>query len=90
MLQKPLILQKPAVSIDGHESVPANNEAALLKAVANQPVSVAIEAAGSNFQFYSEASFLNYNSKYTSKNVVLSFVNHHSRNTIIYNIMIFE
>ncbi|KAL2346983.1 hypothetical protein Fmac_000983 [Flemingia macrophylla] len=46
-----------AVSIDGHEKVPANNENALLKAVANQPVSVAIDAGGSDFQFYSEGVF---------------------------------
>lgn len=47
----------PAVTIDGHEDVPANNEDALLKAVVNQPVSVAIDAGGSNFQFYSEGVF---------------------------------
>ncbi|GAV62544.1 Peptidase_C1 domain-containing protein/Inhibitor_I29 domain-containing protein, partial [Cephalotus follicularis] len=47
----------PAVSIDGHEVVPANNEDALLKAAANQPVSVAIDAEGSDFQFYSEGVF---------------------------------
>ncbi|TKY73587.1 Vignain protein [Spatholobus suberectus] len=46
-----------AVSIDGHENVPANDENALLKAVANQPVSVAIDAGGSDFQFYSEGVF---------------------------------
>jgi len=46
----------PAVSIDGHETVPANDEDALLKAVANQPVSVAIDAGGSDFQFYSEVN----------------------------------
>ncbi|KAK7302177.1 hypothetical protein RJT34_13059 [Clitoria ternatea] len=46
-----------AVSIDGHETVPANDEDALLKAVANQPVSVAIDAGGSDFQFYSEGVF---------------------------------
>lgn len=40
--------------IDGHENVPANDEEALMKAVANQPVSVAIEASGQDFQFYSE------------------------------------
>lgn len=40
--------------IDGHENVPANNENALMKAVANQPVSVAIDAGGSDMQFYSE------------------------------------
>ncbi|XP_072992823.1 thiol protease SEN102-like [Typha latifolia] len=50
--------RKPsAVVIDGYQGVPANSEAALLKAVANQPVSVAIEASGSNFQFYSEGVF---------------------------------
>ncbi|KAH8486816.1 hypothetical protein H0E87_025715 [Populus deltoides] len=48
---------QPAVSIDGHEDVPHNNENALLKAVANQPVSVAIDAGGSDFQFYSEGVF---------------------------------
>lgn len=48
----------PVVSIDGHESVPANNEDALLKAAANQPISVAIDAGGSDFQFYSEVNFL--------------------------------
>ncbi|KAF7838225.1 vignain [Senna tora] len=47
----------PAVSIDGHETVPVNDEDSLLKAVANQPVSVAIDAAGSDFQFYSEGVF---------------------------------
>lgn len=49
-------LQKnaPVVAIDGHEMVPANDELALMKAVANQPVSVAIDASGSDMQFYSE------------------------------------
>lgn len=42
------------VTIDGHEDVPENDEDALLKAVANQPVSVAIDAGSSNFQFYSK------------------------------------
>lgn len=40
--------------IDGYEDVPVNDEDALLRAVANQPVSVAIEASGQDFQFYSE------------------------------------
>lgn len=47
----------PAVSIDGYEKVPENDEDALLKAAANQPVSVAIDAGGSDFQFYSEGVF---------------------------------
>jgi hypothetical protein len=42
------------VSIDGYEDVPANDESALREAVANQPVSVAIDASGNDFQFYSE------------------------------------
>lgn len=40
------------VTIDGYEDVPANDEAALMKAVANQPVSVAIEADQRAFQLY--------------------------------------
>ncbi|GMP33973.1 hypothetical protein CsSME_00007055 [Camellia sinensis var. sinensis] len=47
----------PVVSIDGHENVPANDEDALMKAAANQPISVAIDAGGSDFQFYSEGVF---------------------------------
>ncbi|ONI27173.1 hypothetical protein PRUPE_1G072300 [Prunus persica] len=46
-----------AAKITGHEDVPANSEAALLKAVANQPISVAIDAGGSDFQFYSSGVF---------------------------------
>ncbi|XVE86355.1 hypothetical protein DITRI_Ditri18aG0028500 [Diplodiscus trichospermus] len=46
-----------AATITGYEIVPANNEQALQKAVANQPVSVSIDAAGSAFQFYSSGIF---------------------------------
>ncbi|KAF7822925.1 senescence-specific cysteine protease SAG39-like [Senna tora] len=46
-----------AASIKGYEDVPANSEQALQKAVANQPVSVAIDASGSDFQFYSSGVF---------------------------------
>ncbi|MQL00609.1 hypothetical protein EI005_25725, partial [Escherichia coli] len=45
------------VSIDGYEDVPVNNEQALQKAVANHPVSVAIEAGGYDFQLYSSGIF---------------------------------
>ncbi|KAG4968050.1 hypothetical protein JHK87_033701 [Glycine soja] len=41
-------VNEPAVSIDGHENVPVNNEAPLLKAVAHQPVSIASEEFTSN------------------------------------------
>ncbi|XP_007216164.2 senescence-specific cysteine protease SAG39 [Prunus persica] len=46
-----------AAKITGYEDVPTNSEQALLKAVANQPVSVAIDASGSDFQFYSSGVF---------------------------------
>ncbi|CAI0384772.1 unnamed protein product [Linum tenue] len=47
----------PATKISGYEDVPANDEQALLKAAANQPISVAIDASGSAFQFYSSGVF---------------------------------
>lgn len=47
----------PVVAIDGYEDVPANDENALMKAAANQPISVAIDAGGYDFQFYSEGVF---------------------------------
>ncbi|XP_004239155.2 vignain-like [Solanum lycopersicum] len=47
----------PVVNIDGHEMVPEKDEDALMKAVANQPISVAIDASGSDLQFYSEGVF---------------------------------
>ncbi|XP_050224152.1 senescence-specific cysteine protease SAG39-like [Mercurialis annua] len=46
-----------AAKINGYEDVPANDENALLKAVTKQPVSVAIDASGSAFQFYSGGVF---------------------------------
>ena len=46
-----------AAKISGYEKVPANSESALLKAVANQPISVSIDAGGSAFQFYSSGVF---------------------------------
>lgn len=53
-----VLLQKnnKVVSIDSYEDVPANNEAALQKAAASQPVSVAIEAGGWDFQLYESVS----------------------------------
>ncbi|TYH93869.1 hypothetical protein ES332_A12G002400v1 [Gossypium tomentosum] len=46
-----------AATISGYEIVPANNEQALQKDVANQPVSVSIDAEGYSFQFYSRGIF---------------------------------
>ncbi|CAO2813948.1 unnamed protein product [Amaranthus hypochondriacus] len=45
------------VTIDGYEDVPENDEKALQKAVAHQPVSVAIEAGGYAFQLYQSGVF---------------------------------
>ncbi|XP_062003528.1 cysteine proteinase mucunain-like [Rosa rugosa] len=45
------------VTIDGYEDVPAFNEEALKKAVAHQPVSVAIEAGGMALQLYDSGVF---------------------------------
>lgn len=43
----------PAATISGFKDVPSNSETALLTAIAQQPVSVAVEADQSSFQFYS-------------------------------------
>jgi hypothetical protein len=47
------------VSIDGFEDVPENDEKSLQKAVAHQPVSVAIEAGGRQFQLYKSVNKIN-------------------------------
>ncbi|XP_037480321.1 senescence-specific cysteine protease SAG39-like [Triticum dicoccoides] len=41
-----------AATITGHEDVPANDEASLLKAVAAQPVSLAVDGGDNLFRFY--------------------------------------
>ncbi|KAF2295049.1 hypothetical protein GH714_031246 [Hevea brasiliensis] len=46
-----------AVTISGYKTVPANSEKSLQAAVGNQPVSVAIDAAGYEFQLYSGGIF---------------------------------
>ncbi|KAK9270241.1 hypothetical protein L1049_025818 [Liquidambar formosana] len=45
------------VTISGYRDVTENNEESLLRALARQPLSVAIEASGRNFQFYSGGVF---------------------------------
>ncbi|KAL1212809.1 Senescence-specific cysteine protease SAG39 [Cardamine amara subsp. amara] len=44
---------RPAAGIRGFETVPSNNERALLEAVSRQPVSVSIDADGPGFMHYS-------------------------------------
>ncbi|KAF8014568.1 hypothetical protein BT93_H0402 [Corymbia citriodora subsp. variegata] len=51
------VTENPVDSITGNQDVPANNEKALLQAVANQPVSMGIEGTGFGFQFYSSGVF---------------------------------
>ncbi|EXB54190.1 Germination-specific cysteine protease 1 [Morus notabilis] len=51
------LANKKAVTIDGYEDVPAYDEKALKKAVAHQPVSVAIEAGGRALQLYESGVF---------------------------------
>nr|AAR92154.1 putative cysteine protease 1 [Iris x hollandica] len=46
-----------AASITGYEDVTVNSEAALLKAAANQPIAVAIDAGDFAFQMYSSGVF---------------------------------
>lgn len=53
-------IQHHAVTITGYETVPANNEKSLQAAVARQPVSVAIDAGGYEFQLYSHGVFNGY------------------------------
>lgn len=50
-------MNSPVVNIDGYEMVPENDENALMKAVANQPVAIAMDAGGKDLQFYSEGVF---------------------------------
>ncbi|KAM6572469.1 hypothetical protein CsatA_016549 [Cannabis sativa] len=45
------------VTISGYERVPANDEGKLQTAAAHQPISVAIDAASSEFQLYSHGVF---------------------------------
>eukprot|EP00854_Cymbomonas_tetramitiformis_P019592 gene19592-23434_t len=46
-----------AVTIDGHEDVPKDSDSAMMKALTNQPVSVAIEADQQAFQLYTSGIF---------------------------------
>lgn len=47
----------PVATITGYEKVPMNDESALLNAVANQPVSVGIDASSQDFHQYSTGVF---------------------------------
>lgn len=50
-------LKEHVVTISGHENVPASNEKMLKFVVAHQPVSVATDAGGLPFRFYSKGIF---------------------------------
>ncbi|XP_057949837.1 ervatamin-B-like [Malania oleifera] len=47
----------PSAKISGYENVPSNDEASLLNAVANQPVSITIDASGEYFMHYNGGIF---------------------------------
>ncbi|KAL6574076.1 hypothetical protein OROHE_001618 [Orobanche hederae] len=47
-----------AVQISGYEAVPANDETALLRAVAGQPVSVSVDASSFEFRSYESGVFV--------------------------------
>nr|XP_023884001.1 zingipain-2-like [Quercus suber] len=47
-----------AAQISAFEDLPSNNEKALLQAVANQPISIAIDGSGRNFHFYKSGVFM--------------------------------
>ncbi|XVF40357.1 hypothetical protein PTKIN_Ptkin01aG0107000 [Pterospermum kingtungense] len=49
--------QSQVADISNYEEVPSNDEEALLKAVANQPVSVALDGSGPEFRSYSSGVF---------------------------------
>merc|ERR1712166_604382 len=49
--------KNPAVKVNGYHDVKANSESQLMAAVQQQPVSVAIEADQSGFQFYKSGVF---------------------------------
>ena len=51
------ISSKPAASIDGYENVPPNSVKAMMQAVSQQPVAVAIEADQSAFMLYTDGVF---------------------------------
>nr|GEX34413.1 peptidase C1A [Tanacetum cinerariifolium] len=53
----PAKIGNQVVTIDGFEDVPECDEVALMKAVAHQPVSVAMDANGHDIQFYSKGVF---------------------------------
>ncbi|XRA96461.1 KDEL-tailed cysteine endopeptidase CEP1 [Pycnococcus provasolii] len=54
-------VRRDAATIDGHEDVKPGSEVALMKAVAKQPVSVAIQANHLDFQLYSGGVFSDVN-----------------------------
>uniref|UniRef100_A0A1J3IX26 Senescence-specific cysteine protease SAG39 n=1 Tax=Noccaea caerulescens TaxID=107243 RepID=A0A1J3IX26_NOCCA len=64
---------RPAAWISGFQSVPSNNERALLEAVSRQPVSVSMDASGDGFMHYSGGLYDEPNCG-TSSNHAVTFV----------------
>ncbi|ESQ52005.1 hypothetical protein EUTSA_v10016878mg [Eutrema salsugineum] len=64
---------RPASRISGFQSVPSNNEQALLEAVSRQPVSVSMDANGEGFMHYSGGVYDEPNCG-TSSNHAVTFV----------------
>ncbi|CAK9136562.1 unnamed protein product [Ilex paraguariensis] len=60
-----------AVTISGHGIVPREDERSLQTVVASQPVSVAVDAGGYDFQFYSDGVFSGYCGKNLNHGVTI-------------------
>jgi C1A family cysteine protease len=51
----------PVATINGYQNIPSNNETALMLALSQLPISIAIEADQSSFQFYSSGVYSDVN-----------------------------
>lgn len=60
-----------AATISGYKDVPSGDEMSLKVAVANQPVSAAVDASGYSFQLYSEGVFSGYCGKHLNHGITI-------------------